>query len=178
MLKIILTQVLVKTMLPLIILDLDATLIRCTKDWWNKAPHSSFRLEGEVYHLYMRPHLQKFLDALYPHKIAVWTSAVRSYAKCVVRRIFGPCWRHRIAFLYHRKHCTVWKNTFVKDLRKVDQDCLLIDDDPSHFKFKRQFYPQDYKHRIYNCQAFMYHDDVELLRLARMLRFVTSITQA
>lgn len=64
----------------LVILDLDETLIRCTSEWWDFAPHSSFRIDSYVYHMYARPYLSHFLNRLAAYRIAVWIAATRDYA--------------------------------------------------------------------------------------------------
>ena len=157
-------------MLPLIILDLDETLIRCTDEFWDFAPSFSFRLEGRVLHMYVRPYILKLLEALRPYRIAIWTAATREYAISAVRRLFGPRWISRIEFLYDRRHCILWRGRYVKDLRQVDEECLLIDDDPGHILFRHIHYPHDLRHRILHCRPFVSHRDVELTRIARILR--------
>ena len=74
-------------MLPLLILDLDETLIFGTET----PPDRPADLRVDAYAIHHRPHLAEFIARVRPaYQLAVWTSATESYAAPVVRSIFPP----------------------------------------------------------------------------------------
>lgn len=106
-------------MRPLLILDLDETLIHAAEAPLNR--EASFRCGR--YHVYERPYAREFCAACSRHyELAVWTSASAEYAHCVVDHVLEGV---RTAFVWSREKCTrrfdadAREYYWVKDLRKV-----------------------------------------------------------
>ena len=121
----------------LLILDLDETLIFATET------HLSIPTDFKAgpYHVYRRPHLEKFLSFVCGHfEIAVWTSSSQAYAENVVANIFPKDFP--LSFVWDRRRCTsvfdpvTWGHVYVKDLRKVKrrgyrlESVIMVDDTP------------------------------------------------
>ena len=128
---------------PLLILDLDETLVFGTEKELSRAP--DFRVTR--FHVYRRPHLLPFLEYCFADfDVAVWTSAGRAYATEVVAQVFG---QRELRFFWSAERCTQRTdfNTYdryaVKDLRKVRklgfplEQILMVDDSPE--KLERQY---------------------------------------
>lgn len=154
----------------LIILDIDNTLVFTSSVWHHNSPSFTFRLKNQIYHVYERPHLYKFVLFLTTHyKVGIWTAATHDYAACILRHLFGNHWRKMFHFFYSRKHCRIWKGEYIKDLGQVADDCLLIDDNRVHFLFNKLYNPNN--RIVLNCLPFFgYHNDTELLKLIRHLK--------
>lgn len=128
---------------PLLILDLDETLVYATEQELSSAP--DFRIAR--YAVYRRPHLSAFLDYCFSDfDVAVWTSASRSYASEVVRQVFGD---RELRFFWSAERCIqridfrTYDSYTVKDLRKVRrlgfalEQILMVDDSPE--KLERNY---------------------------------------
>jgi len=128
---------------PLLILDLDETLVHGTERELGTAP--DFRVAR--YAVYRRPHLAAFLDYCFSEfEVAVWTSAGRVYASEVVAQILGG---RELRFFWTAERCTQrmnfasYERYFVKDLRKVRklgyslEQVLMVDDSPE--KLERHY---------------------------------------
>jgi RNA polymerase II subunit A small phosphatase-like protein len=151
---------------PLLILDLDETLIFGTETPLSRLPD----LMVGPFGVYLRPHLDEFIarvSALY--RLAVWTSATQSYAAPIVNRLFPPT--VQLEFLWARERCTWRRNPetyeeyWLKNLRKVkergyDLDRVLMVDDTAS-KLER-----NYGNHIAIAPYTGATDDDELLRLA------------
>jgi len=105
---------------PLLILDLDETLIYASEQGLARPP--DFRVGN--YRVYQRPGLTEFRDYCFTEfEVAVWTSADHSYATEVVSHLFGT--PQRLRFVWTAERCTQRTNFetheryAVKDLRKV-----------------------------------------------------------
>jgi RNA polymerase II subunit A small phosphatase-like protein len=122
---------------PLLILDIDETLVYATRE--PQGPNCDFRLEE--YFVTKRPCLEEFLDRIFRrYLVAVWTSASSSYAAQMVTHIFPD--PTRLQFVWDRSRCTIRRelesNDFyiIKDLKKVKrrgfklERVLMIDDTP------------------------------------------------
>jgi len=91
--------------LPLLILDLDETLICGVPTPMDRPPH----LWVAEYAIYRRPHLDEFVGRVRSaYQLAVWTSATASYAGPVVRGIFPP--DLPLVFDWSRERCTWRRN--------------------------------------------------------------------
>jgi TFIIF-interacting CTD phosphatase-like protein len=156
---------------PLLILDLDETLVYGTKQELPSAP--DFLVAH--YFVYRRPHLPEFLDYCFTDfDVAVWTSASRSYASEIVARLFGD---RELRFFWSGERCTqrvnltTYEQYTVKDLRKVRkigfplEQILMVDDSPE--KLERH-----YGNHIRIPPFEGDPDDVELLALADYLRSI------
>lgn len=128
---------------PLLILDLDETLVYATEKELGSPP--DFRIAH--YSVYRRPHLSAFLDYCFTEfDVAVWTSASRTYASEVITQVFGG---RELRFFWSGERCIQRRdfNTHetytVKDLRKVRrlgfslEQVLMVDDSPE--KLERHY---------------------------------------
>lgn len=120
---------------PLLILDLDETLLFGTRIPLDRSPD----LEVHPYLIYRRPHLGEFIATLRrEYRLAVWTSATFSYAAPIVVAFFPA--DLTLEFFWCRDRCT-WcrdpenqKEYWLKNLKKVarlghDLDRTLFVDD-------------------------------------------------
>lgn len=94
-----------------IVLDLDNTIISSlTKDEFNKKKiehKSEFTSVCDgMYYTMARPHLQEFLDYIFPRfHVSVWTAASKDYAKEIIKKfILNKKNRNLRGFLYDT-HC-------------------------------------------------------------------------
>lgn len=157
-----------------IILDLDNTIVYITSQWLDRCPDFTFRLGGGIYHMYIRPGLHNFLQFLQNknYDIGIWTAGTRSYASSILPRIFGTRWKKELVLFYHRRQCCVWHRSYIKDLRKVKDSCMLIDDNRDHIRFKSANYLRDREYLILNCKPYYgSHADHEFQRIQRILMF-------
>lgn len=151
----------------LVLLDLDNTLVYVSPVWLDRSPHSSFRLGGEVFHIYPRPWLYEFLKRVRAiHRVGIWTAASRPYAVAVLSAIFGPRWRQSTAIFRHRKHCTLCNGEFIKDLSRIPQTCVLLDDKECHAVYNARL-----GRRVLTCEEYWGSvHDTGLAHAWRMLR--------
>jgi RNA polymerase II subunit A small phosphatase-like protein len=132
------------TQRPLLILDLDETLV-----WGTEAPPGTgFDFRAFRYFVTKRPNLDPFLSRTSAwFELAVWTSAGEEYAHRVVSEVFAD--PSTLAFAWSASRCTqrydheTRKLYNVKDLKKVKrrgyalERVLVIDDSPE--KLERNF---------------------------------------
>lgn len=133
---------------PLLILDLDETLIHATLQPLEYA--SDFVVFK--YHIYKRPHLHYFLTRVNEYfTLAIWSSASDDYVQEVVSRILPK--DIQLAFIWGRSRCTpkidpkvnelgyysdhYWSHHhYIKPLKKVKRigfdlkQVLIVDDTP------------------------------------------------
>jgi TFIIF-interacting CTD phosphatase-like protein len=161
----------------LIILDIDNTLVCTYGMWFQIAPEFSFKLYGYTYNVYLRPKLYDFLDFLFNNfDVAFWTAATRSYANCILKRILNKEQKKKTKFLYSRLQCNVWKNFYVKNLKLINEPCILIDDDENHWIYNRII---GLDNIIYRCRPFygLKHDH-EFKLIMMWLRHMYLIKQS
>lgn len=163
-----------------VVLDIDNTIVCCSNNWLNRAPDHTFRLEGLIYYIYVRPGFYSFLNFLIHnhHKVGVWTAGTRSYAICILSRILGPGWKKFLFLFHHRKHCKIWNNAYVKDLRLLTIPCVLIDDNFQHVSYKLKNYKEISDKTILLCSEFWGdHKDIEFKKIRRYFQFQIEIRQ-
>jgi RNA polymerase II subunit A small phosphatase-like protein len=132
-----------KQMRPLLILDLDETLLHASEGLLGRFPD----FQMGYYSVYLRPHLEMFLPQVSEwYQLAVWTSASPDYAGPLVESIFPP---NQLRFVWTRERCTRVYNSdrqeryWVKDLKKVRRQgyelerTLVLDDSPE--KLERHY---------------------------------------
>jgi RNA polymerase II subunit A small phosphatase-like protein len=159
----------------LLILDLDETLLYATKDALGRP--ADFVVYD--YHIYLRPHLERFLRyVLERFRVAVWTSSGSLYAGEVVDRIFTS--RDTLDFFWTAKRCAVrfdpeyQEHYKLKQLKKVRrrgyslERVLVVDDTP---KKHEQNYGNLIQVREYEGDP----EDVELLCLERYLTLLEPV---
>ncbi|AMR26105.1 phosphoprotein phosphatase [Hymenobacter psoromatis] len=165
---------------PLLILDLDETLIHATAN----RIREDFDFQIYQYFIYQRPGLVTFLTQCDKHfDLAVWSSASDDYVQAVVRQVFPT--HLKLAFVWGRSRCTRFrlsevdeqgflsldyagKYEFAKRLRKVTRrrfdlkKMLIVDDTPEKVS-------QHYGNAIYIKPLLGERDDQELFYLATYL---------
>lgn len=125
----------------LLVLDLDETLIHASEIELDRT--ADFRALD--YHVYRRPHLQRFLDyALANFEVGVWTSSGKVYAAAVVEALFPP---DSLRFVWSSERCSLTRDWSTGDylnrkrLRKLKrrgyrlERTLAIDDTPSKHSY-------------------------------------------
>jgi len=129
---------------PLLILDLDETLLWASED----QPEKGYDFRAFPYFVTKRPHLDVFLEAVLAwFDLAVWTSSGEDYAKATVSKLFED--PSSLNFVWASSRCTqaydqdTLEAYALKDLKKVKRKgyplerVLLIDDSPE--KARRQY---------------------------------------
>jgi RNA polymerase II subunit A small phosphatase-like protein len=113
---------------PLLILDLDETLILGTETRLDRPPD----LEVGEYAIYRRPHLAEFLAEVRSHyRLAVWTAATSCYAEPIVSTVFPP--EVRLEFFWCRDRCIFRRKEEspdghrIKDLKKLKRRGYNLD---------------------------------------------------
>ena len=160
-------------MTPLLILDLDNTLIFGTAE--PLARPADWRVGP--YHIYARSHLARFFQRVTAHyRLAVWTAATQLYAEEVVKHSFPP--DARLEFLWSRGHCKprmdieTREEYWLKDLTKLrrhghDLDRILFVDDTA------KNLSRNYGNLIAIAPYSGETEDNELMHLASFLESVT-----
>jgi TFIIF-interacting CTD phosphatase-like protein len=93
---------------PLIVLDLDQTLIDADFSCQAKCRSSKkIRLaDGSSILVCFRPHMKEFVNFCFKNfDVAVWTAADRDYAEGVVNVVFGRN-KNKLVFFWSREDCT------------------------------------------------------------------------
>ncbi|MBN1895831.1 HAD family hydrolase [bacterium] len=122
---------------PLLILDLDETLISAVEE----TPAGGFDFQIPGFFVRKRPHIDRFLQGVREwFDLAIWTSGTEAYAEEVVARVFPP--GAGFQFVWGRSRCVIRydeelrRHFFLKDLKKVKRlgfdlrRVLIIDDSP------------------------------------------------
>ncbi|MCR9200547.1 MAG: HAD family hydrolase [Planctomycetaceae bacterium] len=130
--------------LPLLILDLDETLIHAVAAPLRR-PHD---FQVGPWFVYKRPGVDQFLTRMATDfQLAVWSSATPDYVDAIVARLFGA--EPALQFQWSRDRCTDRYDPeyqcryLVKDLNKTKragfplERTLMVDDTPS--KLERNF---------------------------------------
>lgn len=131
---------------PLLILDLDETLIHATAEEID----SDFDFQVFQYFVYKRPGLSEFLTSCALHfKLAVWSSASDDYVQQIVRRIFPAAISPE--FVWGRSRCTRFR------LPEVDEQGLLSLDYASRHEFAKRL--KEVSRRGFNLKRTLIVDD-------------------
>lgn len=163
---------------PLIILDVDQTLIFATKERLNKEP--DFIVFD--YNVYKRPYLIEFITRLdQSYEIAIWSSAGNDYVNSIIEQLqlhveFLFIWgrneatqKRQLNDYYETGNDTEYN--YVKPLKKVKRKgydlerILIVDDSPhkSQLNYGNAIYPKPFKGE---------NDDNELLKLIDYLESI------
>lgn len=160
---------------PLLILDLDETLLFADENELARAP--DFALGP--YAVYRRPHLDAFLASVARrYTLAVWTSSNALYATGICAEIFsgGPA----PAFVWARNRCTPRRDlandswTHAKHLSKLKRRgfdlrrVLVVDDSPDK-------HHRNYGNLVRVQPYFGALDDTELPRLGAYLDAIADV---
>jgi RNA polymerase II subunit A small phosphatase-like protein len=113
---------------PLLILDLDETLIFASEQRMEREPDFTCG----PYSIYCRPHLDEFFrEIVTTFRFGVWTSATEDYMECVVKNVIPK--EIELAFVFGGQRCTqvLDPNTgemkWVKDLKKIKKKGYTLD---------------------------------------------------
>lgn len=125
---------------PLLILDLDETLIHARDEPWTRVPD----LVWESYHVRFRPFVREFIGSVSRHfELAVWTSSTADYAAAITEALLGDM---DLRFLWARERCTLrfdpelQGHHWVKKLSKLRKlgisldQVLIVDDSPEKLR--------------------------------------------
>lgn len=132
-------------MKPLLILDLDETLIYSTPKYSYKEQIYDFLIE-EHYYVKKRPYVDTFLKNMSEHfELGVWTASTRDYATEIVNQLFIKN-NLQLVLFHSREKCTKQEysrslydsfpqNYYIKDLKKIKKQfnldkVLIVDDLP------------------------------------------------
>lgn len=113
---------------PLLILDLDETLIYASEQ----------RLEREpdficgIYSIYRRPYLNEFFQEIKTtFRFGIWTSSTEDYMECVIKNIIPK--EIELEFAFGRQRCIpvidsiTGELKWLKDLKKIKKKRYLLD---------------------------------------------------
>lgn len=164
---------------PLLILDIDETLIHATDKQLDRAADCKVF----DYNVYVRPHLKSFMDRVSEsYQMALWSSASDDYVEEVVKKTILS--EYSYEFVWGRSRATYRRNRerdeirnysshnahyhYVKPLKKVRRQgynlkrTLIVDDSPHKciLNYGNAIYPRAYEGQL---------EDEELLLLAKYL---------
>ena len=92
------------------------------------------------YLLQFRVGLFSFLTLLKPfYEIISFTSASREYADVIINEIEKK--RKFFDYKFYREHCTIYKDTFVKDISKIGRDLqkiIIVDNNENNFVLNKE----------------------------------------
>lgn len=161
---------------PLLILDLDETLIHGSEESLGRACDLRF----DRFYVYFRPGLETFLNVIASnYELAVWSSATSGYVEEIVRAL--PAGPLDLRFVWSRDRCTrrfdptLHDEYFLKDLKKVKRlgfdlaRVLILEDEPR--KVWRHYGNAIYLRPYLGAEA-----DDELPRLALYLEKIVDET--
>jgi RNA polymerase II subunit A small phosphatase-like protein len=163
-------------MKPLLILDLDETLIHSEynsePDWYDFSFSKDSYGQTEFFYTQKRPFLKEFLNVVKVNfNLAIWTAASHEYAQEIIKEIGLK--EEDLVFFYHKEMCTLrydydQQNYYgVKKLEKIKSFCplervLIVDDIVETAQF-------NYGNLI-NIKPFNGNrNDIELLKLVSYL---------
>ena len=141
-----------------IILDLDQTIIsgEPSEEYdfeknKNKASKFKFEVMDDLYIIFERPDLQKFLTFLFKNfNVSVWTAASKDYALFIINKIIiGDKKNRKLDYIFFSYHCSASKKLKknIKDLRVLWEDYNI----PGYNK-NNTFIIDDYKEEVYEPQ--------------------------
>jgi len=129
---------------PLLILDLDETLIFAFEKRIERIPDFTCGPNA----IYFRPYLNEFFqEILTAFRVGVWTSSSEDYMECVIKNIFPK--ELELEFAFGRQRCTrvfdpsTGEIKWVKNLKKIKKKgysldrVIIVDDSPS--KLERNY---------------------------------------
>lgn len=160
--------------LPLLVLDLDETLVHTREEPLDRSP--DFRILD--FHVYKRPHVDRFLKEMSSfYQLAVWSAASRSYVELTVARLMPPAVEP--VFVFSSERCTrrfdydIGRHYQIKNLKKVKRKgfdlrrVLIVEDSPENVT-------RNYGNAVY-VRAFEGDlNDDELLKLSEYLALLSS----
>ncbi|HEY9677566.1 MAG TPA: HAD family hydrolase [Drouetiella sp.] len=159
---------------PLLILDIDETLLHATEI---SVQREFDFMVGELF-VYVRPHVSSFLSSINSeYELACWSSATAQYLDAMLAHILPN--GIELAFVWDRQRCTVRTDFtnqdqyFLKDLRKLKRKgfdlrhLLILEDEPRKVA-------RNYGNAIYVKPYFGQPHDDELLKLEKYLLEIAS----
>ena len=155
---------------PLLILDLDETLVYATE---RPPPDRPVDMRVGPFAVYRRPHLTSFVKTVAEaYDLAVWSSASPDYVRGITAALFPGTPRLRFAWASDRctprYHPDLQERFHLKNLSKVKrigyplERVLIVDDSPEKVS-------QHYGNHVRVCPFTGDADDDELLRLQPFL---------
>lgn len=131
---------------PLLILDLDETLIHAAEEPLERP--ADFQVYK--YHVYKRPYLHELIQNCRQHfRIAVWSSASDDYVQAIVKEIFPQ--DLQLEFVWGRSRCTPMTPV------KTDEYGYFNIDGFSHYNYTKQI--RKVRRKGYNINRILIVDD-------------------
>ncbi|KAL7746628.1 CTD nuclear envelope phosphatase 1 [Sorochytrium milnesiophthora] len=134
----------VRTKKPVLVLDLDETLIHSTlaprrpADFWIEVIQHGDERTREIFHVYKRPYVDHFLYEVAKHyDLVIFTAGIQEYASQILDRLDPDNRLFKARF--YRDSCTEIRGAFVKDLTRVNLDLrqvFLVDNTPNCFSLQ------------------------------------------
>ena len=97
-------------------------------------------LNKNKYLLQFRVGLFSFLTLLKPfYEIISFTSATKEYADVIINEIEKK--RNFFDYKFYREHCVIFKDTFVKDIRRIGRDLskiIIVDNNENNFVLNKE----------------------------------------
>ena len=116
---------------PLLILDLDETLIHSDLEMKFEKHDKYLEISTGVIPLNIRPHIYDFLDyCLEYFEIAIYTASCSDYADPIIDYIENEKGKKYFKYRFYREHCIYYKSLFLKDLSifgKPMSQIIIID---------------------------------------------------
>lgn len=180
-------------MLEHILLDLDSTLI-CSiptsskdSDQYKHVQHLESHVMDQVYTIFERPHLQKFLDHVFKnYKVSIFTASSKNYCLYIVQKFILKPGR-KLEYIFFSYHCNLSKNRYKgnhKRLALLSHDFQLASIFPipgSVLVDDLEDWSKDQKDLVMIIKAYELsdpnaHEDNELLNMIKTLDSVATTT--
>lgn len=155
---------------PLLVLDLDETLIYSSK----KTLYQKYSFKVFSYYIYERPELKKFLTEIDKfYSLAVWSAGADVYVEKIVERIFSD--EFQLDFVWGRSKCNFLggankeeSSNYLKNLHVLKnynyemEQVLILDDTPrvcmknlNQAIFPKPFYGETYDDELYALTKYL-----------------------
>ena len=163
-----------KIYLKTLILDLDETLAH-----GQNIPFASTKnqislqckinnVDTTIY-VKIRPGVKEFLRKMNKiYEVIIFTASIEEYAKPLINLIDQ---KNICSYKLYREHCTLDKNTYIKDLKKLGRDLkdvIIIDNSPNSYSLNKE-------NGIPITTWFDDEDDRELYNIVQILEFLSDV---
>ena len=94
----------------------------------NEKFDATFTIKETPYYIYKRHCVDVLINWLLNYKVsfAIWTSQTRSLTIAVLKHVF-PQIRSVVKFIYTKKSCTLYNDTYVKNINRICYKSILVD---------------------------------------------------
>lgn len=170
-------------MITHVLLDLDATIICSTDsdkpslstDEYKRLQHLEHHRMDDLYTIFERPFLQKFLDYLFAnYKVSVFTASSKNYCLFIIDKFILTKPERKLEFVFFSYHCNLSKNKYNGNNKRLSllnfdfeladifplETTVLIDDHEGWIKDQSEVVLTIKPYDIYHPDA---ENDVELV---------------